>query len=246
MIIACDRPRSSHPQARLASPGTEPATEADINNYADSVNLLLPELEKRKSLVYDRGDYSFYITKYMTNGTPLLYIETGNSGEYGKTEKRYYLKNDRLLLYTEARESSNTENSITLKKKYFRNNIMFYSVAKAAKDKAELKNSQFTEVPGDKKNWAENIDTLENAINQRGEFKLVFEGITEYPKARYIILGRDELDAYRAAIRVEKEDDFIAALASDPATYKGARLELDWEISPDNEAVYKSGRITRN
>lgn len=243
-IISCDKLQSDHPQAELNNQA-KLQNETEIKAYADSVNGLLPVLKKQESLVYTLGDHTFSVTKYTDQESPVLYIEKSSTG-YGGTEKRYYLKKDQLLLYSVLSESYNIARPYTLKNEYFRNNILFYAEEKRTENKNELKTVPFTPISNPapaQKDHIKDLSSLEDALKQRDQFNLVFDGITEYPKAKYIILTRNELNAYRAAIRVDKEDDLVRELSSNPARYKGARLDLQWKIAGENEAVYQSGRI---
>lgn len=245
-IFSCDKLKSDHPQAGLEAIAEKQLDEHGIQAYADSVNLLLPELEKRQSLVYTLGDYSFSIVKYMDNGRPVLYIEEGVGDESAGTIKKYYLKNDKLILYTEESQVYNTSAPYKSKRLYFRNNILFYAEQKTAQDSTELKKVSYDKInAGDSEPYA-NIFTMEDALNQQGKFDLVFDGITEYPRARYLVLSKNEINAYRAVIKVDKEDDLIRELASNPSRYTGARLDIKWNINGDNEAVYKAGSLKRN
>ena len=92
---------------------------------------------------------------------------------------------------------------------------------------------------------AADLQLLDQALSQTGRFNLVFEGIADYPQARYLILSRDELNAYRAAILLENEDELAKELVSNPEKYKGRKLDLEWMIRNEEEAVYISGRLHR-
>ncbi len=243
-IISCDKLQSDHPQAKLA-PEANTLSEEDIKMYEDSVNLALPELQKQESLVYEQGDNSFYIIKYSYNGAPLLYIEKEDNGEYGVSEKRYYLKGKRILLYTENTQSYNTSEGLRQNRLYFRGNTLFSSLQKTGPDAKALNSATFKAfTPKEKEQYLE-IPGMEDALNQRGKFNLVFDGITQYPKARFLILSRDEFNSYRAVLRIEKEDELINELSSNPSRYTGTKFDLDWQINSEGEAVYRSGRIKR-
>ena len=89
----------------------------------------------------------------------------------------------------------------------------------------------------------DDMKKLNDAIYQRGQFDLVFDGITEYPKAKYLIFSRNNINAYRAPILVEKEDDFIKAISLNPEKYRGRKLKITWTLRNPNEAVYVSGGL---
>ncbi|PWG81008.1 hypothetical protein [Pararcticibacter amylolyticus] len=243
-IISCNKLQSDHPQAKLA-PEANTLSEEDIKMYEDSVNLILPELQKQESLVYEQGDNSFYVIKYSHNGEPVLYVENEDNGEYGKSEKRYYLKERRLLLYTENTQSYNTSERLMQNRLYFRGNTLFSSLQKTGPDAKSLHSETLKAfTPKEREQYLE-IPEMEDALNQRGKFNLVFDGITQYPKARFLILSRGEFNSYRAVLRIEKEDELINELSSDPSRYTGTKFDLNWQINSEGEAVYTSGRIKR-
>lgn len=244
-IISCNKLQPDHPQTGLETPRENLPDESAIKTYADSINQLIPALEKEVSLVYSSGDRSFSITKYMNNSLPVLYIEKVNSGD-GNTEKRYYIKKDKLLLYQVSSAPYNVVQSKALINAYFRNNILFYTEQKKAGDNTGPEKNPFIQTGPEPKDPLHDIPSMEDALNQRGKFNLVFDGITEYPKAKYLILSRDELNAFRAVIRVDKEDDLIKELSSNPGRYDGVKLDLKWDVTDDNEAVYKGGGLKRN
>lgn len=245
LIFSCDKLQPDHPQAGIKVVASQPLNEADINSYADSINSTLDQFEKQESLVFSRGDRSFSVVKYVKNGEPVLYIEKGDSGEYEASEKRYYLHEGRLVLYTEKNKSFTSPTPVSYLCSYFRNNILFYTKRKTATDEIQLKSSSFAETEPSRKDQYLDIVGLENALKQNHDFNLVFEGIAEYPKAKYLILSRNGLNTYRAALRVDSEDDLIHELATNPDRYAGSKLDLTWKINKDNEAIYQSGRVQR-
>ncbi len=246
-IISCNKLQSDHPQASIEMPKARALNEADIQAYADSVNLLLPQFEKQESLIYSLRNYSFQISKYTENGKPLLFVEEGRNGESGKVEKLFYIKDNKLLLYSEMAETHSNPEPFTLTKIYFRNNIAFYAEQKKAHTEAALKTVAFRKIESENKELHRDLSHMEDALKQKGKFNLVFDGITEYPKARYLIMSRNEYDAYRAVIRVEKSDDFIRELSSNTSRYTGSKLDIDWSVNHENnEVVYVSGRLDRH
>lgn len=215
--------------------------EESINGYADSVKLHLSGFEKRESLVFSREEYSFYVTRYSSNGDPVLYIEHAD-GEMGSVEKYYYVDQQLLLLVVEDIFNSYESPRYSSKREYFRNDVLFHTDIKSADDEATFRKAPHEKTDGSKRDVPEILDNLEKAINREGEFDLTFEGITEYPRARYIVLSKNELKSYRAVIRVDKEDDFIRELVTNTEKYKRSPLKINWIIK-DGEAVYESGKI---
>lgn len=215
----------------------------DILAFADTVNNLSKEAIKQESLIYTLGDYSFHISRYIRNSEVSLYIEHGNSGDYGNTEKWYYLKDGKVVLSIHTSKNTMVYLPFKTERTFYKNGELLYSERKEANTRQELTSLNFrqNEIPSE--DIAEDMKKLNDAIYQRGKFDLVFDGITEYPKAKYLILSRNNFNAYRAPILVEKKDDFIEALFSNPEKYRGRKLKIIWALREPNEAVYVSGGL---
>lgn len=244
VLSSCDRPYSNNLSGEIPLAGSDDlSTEYQISLYADSINTLLPFCEVKNSMVYTLGDYSFRVSKYLHGGQTVLYIERGDSGEYGSTEKYYYVKDNMPVLLDERSVITNSPKPFYYNQVYFKQGKVFNSKQKSGLNAIEIRDEQFekTEIDYIDHNLA--LRTFEDALNQRKEFDLVFEGITACPKAKYIILSRKEVNSYRSAVKVEIEDEFIQELCSNPLRYKGEKLEINWSTNDSNEAVYTNGRI---
>ncbi|MXV51762.1 hypothetical protein GS399_12325 [Pedobacter sp. HMF7647] len=235
LLASCNNFKSNHPQAEVGS--STPVTETDIRHYADSINASVSNMDKKVSLVYTLGDYSFYTVQFSYNGIPVLYCEYGTSGEYGSNQHKYYLKDGHLLLYTEQKAKIGTIQSTN---EYFRNDVKFYTESKSADDSASLAQTAFTKTSVTNKNYSEDLQKLSDAIGQKGKFQLVFDGITDDPKARYLVLSKSEINSYRAPLLVKTGDPFIDSLTRYQDSLKGKKLNLKWRIE-DSEAIYVSG-----
>lgn len=236
--------KNKHPQATMGSGDREFVDENSINNYADSIDLNLSEYEKRESLIFKKEAYSFYVTKYSSNGKPVLYVERSDEGEAGSLERSYYVNDTQLLLFKEVIFSSFKTPRYRSVREYYRSNVLFHAEARQADNAAEFNAAKYAKVEGTKRKVNEVLGSLENAIARKGEFDLTFEGITEYPKARYIILSRDEPQSYRSEIRVDIEDDLIRELVSNTEKYKRSSLDIEWKVK-DGEAYYLKGKIKK-
>lgn len=213
----------------------------NILAFSASVDHLSKGAVKQESLVYNLGDYSFYVSRYLRNSVISLYIEHSRSGEYGQTERRYYLKDGKVVLLIQKVKFILDDIPFRTIRSFYQNGNLIYSDKKTALTELDLQTAKYkmTEVPNH--NVTEDIKKLKNAIYQREEFDLVFYGIAEYPKAKYLILSRNKFNAYRAPILVEKEDDFIKAIFSNPEKYRGRKLKISWTLRKPNEVIYVSG-----
>lgn len=239
VAISCNNRevKEKHPQATMGISQSEFLDDSSINGYADSIKLHLSGFEKRESLVFNKGEYSFFVTRYSSNGSPVLYIEHGE-GEMGSVKKYYYVDHQQLLLLTDDVFNSYESPRYRSRREYYRNDVLFHADSKSADDAATFDTAKYEKVDSKNRNVGEILEKLESAIINKGEFDLTFEGITEYPKARYIILSKKELKSYRAVIRVEIEDEFIRELVTNADKYKGSALSFDWKII-DGEAIYE-------
>jgi len=238
LILSCSRTRSDHPQAGKGDPQAL-LTKQQLLNYKDSINGILGQLDKQQSLIYTLEDNSFFVTKYSSYGDPMLYIRKAKNNEYSNIEERYYMHDGQLVLYLKKSRGLTTE-EIKTEWDFFRNNILFYSEVQRSGGENSVID---TVVQEQKKEKTADMKLLEQALNQTGKFNLVFDGTADYPQAKYIILSRDELHPYRAALLLEKEDELAEELISNPEKYKGRKLDLQWKIRNGEEAVYVSGRL---
>lgn len=238
----CNNFEARHPQSKLSSSPSSPFTESNIRYWADSINAILPALEKRQSLIYEKDNRSIHVTAYLDNGTPQLYIETASHNIDSTMEKLYYLKDGNLILYSEVKGLNNIMQKRDVVNMYYRNNTCFFADRTDASTNFKSKPIKINNADLDK---SDNIKRLNDALDQRGKFNLVFQGITESPQSRYIILGRNDVDAYRAVVKVNREDEFIHELSTNTLRYTGSKLDLNYEINQDAEALYVSGKIDR-
>lgn len=243
----CNNFQSEHPQSKINTGGRseDHQTEHSIKEWADSVNSLLSSFEKKQSLIFQKDNRSFYVVAYLDQGKPILYQE--NIGQAGETQiqKSYYIKNDNMIFFTEHKHTDKAPDSLNILNMYFRNNVFFYAERIRGTKEMQHMERATSAISPTEQNKAQDRESLENALNQKGAFNVVFQGITEYPKARYIILSKDEVNSYRAVIRIDKEDEFIKELSSNTQKYTGVKLALDYDINNGEETIYRSGRIER-
>lgn len=215
----------------------------DILAFADTIDNLSRWIDKQESLVYTLGNYSFHVSRYLNNSQVSLYIEHGSSNDYGYTEKRYYLKDGKVVLYIKTRKNTMSELPFKTTRSFYADGDLLYSDQKSAKTENELISVNYLVNNTPEVHINDDMKKLSDAIYQRGQFDLVFFGITEYPKAKYLIFSRNNINAYRAPILVEKEDDFIKAISLNPEKYRGRKLKITWTLRNPNEAVYVSGGL---
>lgn len=214
---------------------------SSILKYKDSINSSLNNFKKQKSLPFSAGEYTFLITKYSQNDKKTVLIEQADRGDNNHREKRYYLKNGNLVLYTE-KNSIRKHDTIHYSeaRAFFRNGIQFAADAKSATDKELLSITHFQKSKPITVDVYKALHRYEDALTQTGQFDLTFEEIIEYPKAIYIVLAHQDLNPYRSSLLIRKQDNFIRELINNPVSYRGRKVKMDWE-KKDREYVYVSG-----
>lgn len=241
-ITSCNQgPR--HPQADLVNAriGT-PVTEASILLYADSIDATLNTYDKNTSLVYELGQATMRVEKYSWNGKPVLFAQYKNDEGISNEIKKYYFKNDSLILLKEGliitRQGANTfEDHRT----YLRNNIAFKEEYRRSSALSSLKTEPFQSkkknASDQTKEYNEDIKLLNDAVNGSDKFDLVFDNIITAPDERYILLKSKIAGGYTASISIKDTDSYVDSLLKDPSVFKDKKLNLKWEVK-DKEAVY--------
>ena len=232
IALSCSTPKTKNELNSIAS----------ILVYKDSVDRSVNDLQKNKSLPYTTDDYTFLLTSYSRNDKTVMLIEKGESGEFENKEKRYYLKNGNLVLYTETVVKRSDSLRIRESRAFYSNGRHFLSEIRGAGDTVSLAERKFQRSTPLLVNVKKTFKHFHDALNQKGQFDLAFEAIVEYPKARYIVLQHPNVNPYRSSLLIRKQDDFISELIKDPADYRGRKLKMSWRKQGD-EYVYLSGEF---
>jgi hypothetical protein len=242
-IWGCNPFKSDHPQAAISTEHNTNLTAKNILQYADSIDQKIQRLTKTSSLVYLLGEQSFYVEKYTDNGTPILLVEhTANAGN-NKSLKHYYFKNDSLVLERSSTETGNADGKIFKNVRTFlRSNTVFKQENRTAASLSAINSLPYIDVPLSQNATADqtylsNVSSLNDVVDGKDKFEMVFENITTYPDSRYIILRSKIQNSYMASILVREKDPFIDSLLNDPIDFKDQKLNLNWEIK-DHEAIY--------
>lgn len=227
-------------------PGTYTYNREQILSWADSVNRMLPFIQKQHSLIYELQGTSFYVSKYTRDDSALLYVEHVMQAESQVAEKRYYMRRGQLCLYTEVCINRDRPDTTTEKALYFNNNKLEHAERWLTDNVKAGTESLVKAIKPDRKDQFNDLQRFEDALKQRGEFDLAFQGITTSPHASYLILSRNSIKAYRAVLKINSSDDLIRDLSSNPSKYTGSKLDVDYMITEAKNAVYITGRIKRN
>ncbi len=242
-LFGCNKFKADHPQAEMSAEYATDLNAKTIINYADSIDKTLSHYTKTTSLVYMLGDLSFYVEKYGEADHPILLIEHAFNGGISNSLKKYYFKNDSLILENVKNELANDDGSIFKNSRTFlRSNTIFKKENKTATASTEINSMPFLDVPlsTDKttdKALLDKVKTLNDVLDRNDRFDVVFESITTFPDSRYIVMRSKIQNSYSASILVQEKDAFIDSLLNDPMTFKDEKLKLNWVIK-DREAIY--------
>jgi hypothetical protein len=239
-LFGCNRFKADHPQANLTDENmTTDLTAATIIHYTDSVDKNLHQFTKTESLVYMLGDLSFYVEQYGNT----LFVERAYNGAESNSLKKYYFRNDSLLLFTTKQELSNEDGTLFKEERvYLRNHTVFKKDSRTAVSASALKSLAFIDIPlsdnvSPDKNYLNNVSSLQNALKGDDKFDMIFESIRTYPDSRYITLRNKEQNGYSASVLVKGRDAFIDSLLNYPMLFKDKELKFKWKVL-DREAVY--------
>ncbi len=239
-IFSCNPFKADHPQANLSDENkTTDLTSKSILSYKDSIDKNLQHFQKSQSLVYMLGDLSFYVEKYDT----VLFIEHAYNGAESNSIKKYYFRNDSLILLQSSTALANEENvAFKEERTYMRNHTVFKKDGRTATSATALATLAFIDIPLNEnttpdKSYLDHVAELKNVLNGTNKFDMVFESIRTYPDTRYITLQSKDPNSYTASILVKERDGFIDSLLNYPILFKDKKLDFRWEIL-DREAIY--------
>lgn len=242
-LPACQYFKSEHPQAAIEEEGTTAITDKSILSFSATTDRTISYFKKQFSLVYQLGDLSMYVEKYSGHGNGTLYKIFTDNGVISTTVKSYYLRNDSLMLVVE-RNKIMTEKGEVYKdvRAYLRNNVIFKLDSRTANSAEGLVTLPYLPVQAvDNKypdeNYQEELNVINDAITGNDKFEMVFDNITTYPEAHYIMLKSKNRSNYKASLLVNEKDLFIDSLLNYPALFKDQKLKFIWGIK-DKEAVY--------
>jgi len=244
ILCSCNYFKSTHPQAELANEdGATSMNDKSILQFSATMDKNLQKFKKEYSLIYNTGDLSVYAEKYSGYDNGILYQTYTNNGNISSTVKSYYFKNDSLILVNERDKLRNDEGEVFKDQRtYLRNDVIFKIDSRTASSNEALIKLPYLPVqPAESKfpqqTFTDDIKSINDAIYGRDRFEMLFDNITTYPDAHYIMLKAKNHSSYKASLRVNQRDPFIDSLLNSPAIFKDERLKLKWKIA-DNEAIY--------
>lgn len=243
VLSSCQYFKSDHPQAALIDQSTTTGmNEASVIAFAEDIEHSKDNLKKLSSLVYKRGQEQFFVEQYFNDHGDEILIEYRQPlPATEQSSRRFYFKNDSLILVTASGTNSQSGKKLYLESRtYLRNYTVFKRESKSAESADDLTAAAFQPVDAKQANsedYKGAIVRLRHALGRTDEFELVFDKITEYPDASFIELKSKVPNGYTASVELQAKDAFIDSLKRDPVHFRNSKINFNWKVA-DMEAVY--------
>lgn len=242
LLSSCQNFKSDHPQSQLVGQSSETSMTAEsVIAFAEDIEHSKDNLKKLSSLVYQRGQEKLFVEHYFNDHGDQVYIENQQpESTMERSSRRFYLKNDSLVLVTENKIESGSTGKVYLESRtYLRNYTVFKREAKSASNLSALTASAYQEqdIKLETADYKTDMARLRDALNRSGDFKLVFDKITEYPDASFMELKNKSPNGYTATVELQSKDAFIDSLKRDPLHFRENKLNFNWKVE-GMDAIY--------
>jgi hypothetical protein len=238
--LSCKNNKSAHPQSELMD--QFPATgmnEKSIQAFSVALDKASGKMNKAYSLVYTIGDKSLYVERFSNSAGDQLYVERVKN-DLENSVNKYYFKKDSLVLVSST-TIQNTEDGKVYKdiKTYLRNYVVFKKSARTATSAQAILVQPYLGVQDKtpQQDFHDNIQKLNDALQQQNEFEMVFDNISSYPDASFVMLKSKSPNGYKASVQLAQKDQFIDSLINYPATFKDEKLSFKWKVK-NQDAIY--------
>lgn len=241
LLLGSCQQKPKHPQAGLINQSSATGLdEQGVIAFAEDIEHGKNNLKKLSSLVYKRGQENFFVEQYFNDhGDQVLIAHEQALPSMAESSKRYYFKNDSLILVTtSAQHIEGNGQSYEESRTYLRNYTVFKRESKFANSTAELSTAAFQ--PSNTspvEDYKASVERLLDALQRRNEFDLVFDKITRYPDASFISLKSANPNGYTAEVELQAADSFVDSLMRDPAHFRNNKINFNWKVE-DMQAIY--------
>lgn len=220
-------------------------TEAEIDQYVE--DLLDPTeiydilIGPRYSKEVDGIITTYEITGYEQNDTLLLYTEVENLTDRQINRSIYY--KEELPVYIEEYEVmyEGMDNPFKERKIYVNGAEVIQAYQRVSKAEEELELASFEKYDADIDSW--DLERPDKAINQQGEYEMMFSEFLILPQSQYLVLDNKE-SGYSVAYLILQDDEFINELFLNPDKYSGKTVFVKHQFMTLNKVsqmVYESG-----
>jgi hypothetical protein len=230
-LAACQMKSEAKEEVVLESKSNLPLK--DVTDYQQRMLELdsrLTQMQVANSLYYTKGDQSTeQVDAYLNSAgniekiTETYYL--ASKKENGQRE--YYLRDGQRFATREKFIINNSPDSKYKERISYYNEAeqVLYTKMREAPYEEDLEKVLFSEV--DPTNCP--LTTARAVLNQEGPFETTFQGFLSEGPIDYVIVGGKGEDGYASAIAIQYEDDQIGALKSNPQTYIGNPLIVEFE-----------------
>ncbi|MBD3750058.1 MAG: hypothetical protein IE931_11245 [Sphingobacteriales bacterium] len=247
LMSACHQSNSKNEQLKDSLMASN-LSDSSILVYASGIEKLSAALQKEESPVYNKGDYTFYAEIFKKGDQPVIYHEFDDAGDFGYTDKKYYLDKGDLILYTEKTKQvlagAKPSFTFTQKRIYYRNGVFLKAEERNAAGDSLLLRTPFSVLDENlvDKNKQFDFQALQDAVHQTGDYNLTFTMIdSTKSKKLFLIMGNGNATC-TAKYLVSQPDSLINNLLSNPSAYKNKKLQISF-TRQGTDMIYKSGSL---
>ncbi len=247
-FLGCQNNNKSS-QSKIDSLNSVTGNDSTILSYTNWVEKIKDSYQKSEGPTYTKGDYSFYAIVYKKDSLPVLYEEIAEAGNYGFTEKKYFLENGMLNFYQEKTKqlelSEGGENIFKEVRIYFRNDVFLKAEERKAQSDTLLKQAAFSPIDAGliDKNKQYDLKRLEEAISGSASYNLLFDRVDSVSRSKvYLIMGNQNQNAFESIYKINKADSFILKVLQQPEAFKGRKIAVKFNRK-GAEMVYESGSL---
>lgn len=241
LLFSSCQQKPKHPQAGIINQSSTTALdEKAVIAFAEDIEHSKDNLKKLSSLVYNRGQENFFVEHYFNDhGDQVLVAHQQTLPTMEESSKRYYFRNDSLILVTASTEEIvGNEKSYEESRTYLRNYTVFKRESKVANSASELSTAAFQPaktVPAE--DYKASVSRMMDALQRKNDFELVFDKITRFPDASFISLKSANPNGYTAQVELQTADAFVDSLIHDPVHFRNSKINFNWKVE-DMQAIY--------
>lgn len=216
--------------------------ESDMDNRMVEIDAITETSDKYvSSMKYQKnGGVFFQVIGHMNRDNEILKLEEQFSDGENKSRgtRTYYLNGGQPFMTRELIDEVGPNNTGS-----FVDRITYYD-AKGKVLKTKERRSAYqedTETMAYKPVALQGIkmDRAMRALNSEKEFESTFQGLVYEGPSTFLIVGENSKnDPYTAALRCDYKDPLILELSSDPESYVGRKLKVNFEIRSENNYEY--------
>jgi len=216
-----------------------------LMNHQDTMNVINAIIDTSDCQQYSL-DYSRYNNKAHYSAT-LFCDGTGKIRRIEEniidsntlmTRNTFYFTNDRLFATThEYQQKEDTSLA-------FFEELNFYSPKGKVEKQFHRKTDETTDPNNNPflvttNNKIVNTDQVNNAIQNKGDFELTFQGIIKTDNSDYLLLGKNVSDGYTTALQIPQITPFIQDIYRHENEYIGRKIKIEFAKQSEGNFTYQ-------